>query len=137
MLQKKVTIIGTGSFAVALGKRFILSDYQVTFGSRKPNLKFLSECFPGHSDKFSVKKVSDAWQESSGVVFLAITAEESVYESFVNEIKSLKNSERVLVDVSNIVEANSLSQLSNAEKLEHSLKKYNVKNVSIVKGELF
>ena len=48
----KVTIIGTGSYAVALGKRLILSDYQVTFGSRNPNLKFLSECFPDHLEKF-------------------------------------------------------------------------------------
>ena len=139
---ERVTIIGTGNYGIALGKRLINSEYEVLYGSRDPNEKYLSECFDGDDDKlFSVTTIADAWNRSHEIIFLAVAFRDDIYESIVNKIsKTHAESSRfpkILVDISNRTEAKGeLDEGSNAEKLQSLINASDLKgfNIQVVKG---
>lgn len=131
----KVTIIGTGNYGIALGKRFMKYGFNVIYGSRSPNLKYLNECFnedPFTVNKFNVTTIGDAFLKSDQFVFLAVSPED--YDSLIyqlNESNFKSTKELILVELSNsnLVNLNK----SNAERLNNSIKsKYS--NISIIKG---
>ena len=92
---------------------------------------------------YEVTTIKEAWSLSQKVVFLAVSATESVYETVINELSINNNvNEKILIDVSNLTDKyyQSGSKLSNAEKLQtliqDKIKQSNQKNskISVVKG---
>lgn len=141
MKNEKITIIGTGNYGIAIGKRLMKYGFEVMYGSRNPNYDYLKDCFEPES-KFNVTSIKNAWLDIDQIVFLAISAEENNYSSFVNEISNFKSeinesqSDKpiILVELSNYNEKVK-SKESNAEKLDNLIKT-NCKNqtVNIVKA---
>lgn len=74
MENKKIGIIGTGNYAIALGKRLLMFGFQVIYGSRWPNKDYLHECFGklAHEHFYEVTSIEDAWNKADGIVFLAV-----------------------------------------------------------------
>jgi len=141
-----IGIIGTGNYGIAIGKRLLkFGCFRVVFGSRNPNKEYLKECLTSTDQftEFEVTSIKEAWDKSQKVVFFAVSATESVYESVINEIfKNKTMNEKIIVDVSNLTDNNYISgsKLSNAEKLQNliqaKIKAYNQKDLklSVVKG---
>lgn len=130
--NKKITIIGTGIYGIALGKRFLLFGFEVLYGSRNPNKSYLRECFGKLADetRYDVTKIGDAWEKSSSIVFVAVNAKESIYRDIVDKIvekivKQKKNSSdetrsKIVIEISNHSDDEDLSiiKISNAQILE-------------------
>lgn len=138
--KEKVSIIGTGNYGISLGKCLMAAGFHVIYGSRQPDQAYLSMCFEscGESSKFSVTNIADAFYSSSRFVFMAVSA--NVYENVVEEIKRKKietcSSEKVVVDISNIVDLEHSHEESNAERLQKLFLAPELRhvNVYIVKG---
>jgi metalloreductase STEAP3 len=128
---------------MAIGKRFLkFGCYKVIFGSRNPNKEYLKECLNQFSE-YEVTTLSEAWNKSDKVVFLAVSATESIYESVIDEmLKNGNSNEKILIDVSNLTDnfKNELKNESNAERLQSliqvKIKVFNKKNfkLNVVKG---
>jgi len=136
-----VAVVGTGNYGISLGRGLMASDYNVTYGSRRPNLDYLKLCFESCAENYSVASIGQALLEADKVVFLAIPAWDSVYENIVDEIKqryeefSRRNKPLILIDISNSLDDTSKSNVSNAEKL-NGLVRRSLPNlrISVVKG---
>ena len=79
-LNEKITIIGTGNYGIAIGKRLMNYGYDVIYGSRNPNFDYLKECF-NDQNKFTVTTIIDACLKTDKFIFLAISAEKNNYEN--------------------------------------------------------
>jgi predicted dinucleotide-binding enzyme len=124
--NETVCILGTGYYGIALGKRLLSYGYHIVYGSRNPDLNYLNECFENlNNENYSVCSVAEAWLKSTRFVFFAVSAFDSVYESIVNDLfsnlkiskKSL--SSRIVIEISNVLDGNQNSKLSNAQKLQN------------------
>lgn len=144
--SETVSIIGTGNYGIALGKRLMKYGLNVIYGSRTPNMRYLNECFSGYEytqGKYSVTRPGESFYSADLFVFLAIDAD--AYESFVSEINKFKNEQQlknrplskevILVELSNSSEPG--QAVSNAEKLA-KLIGYNLNfdslRVNLIKG---
>lgn len=139
--REKITIIGTGNYGIALGKRLISSGYEVLYGSRDPNEQYLSECFDGEETFYSVTTISDAWKRSHEIIFLAVSFKDDIYDSIVREFAmsnaSTPKYSKIIVDISNRTEDRSVvKEVSNAEKLENLIRSSDLKwlRIQVVKG---
>lgn len=119
-------------------------------GSREPNYKYVKECLNLEGteceESVAVTTISDCFNQSDNIIFLAVVASYESYEKLANEfIQSLRfkslDKRKVLVDVSNSVSLKSKqTKISNAEKLKNCLEakltELNVKHlpISVVKG---
>lgn len=127
MEGRKITIIGTGNFGIALGKRLLAFGFEVLYGSRRPNKSYLKECFgqAAHEQFYDVTSIGDAWLKSDGVVIVATSSQPDVYADLVDAVvSSVKRSgdsrrSRVVVDVSNRWEGEDVRAVrtSNAQML--------------------
>ena len=137
--MKPFAVIGTGSYGIALGRRLIQAGYEVYYGSRNPNLSYVSDCMKDlDQSKFKVVSIAKAWEESA-LVFLAVSVDS--YKNIINEIRDAKDREssKIVVDLSN----RSIDQLrnndkiiSNAEYLENLFQEAGFSNeINIVKGK--
>lgn len=159
MENKKIVIIGTGNFAISLGKRFLMFGFEVVYGSRNPNKKYLNNCFKNvaFENSFDVMSIEEAWNESEDIVILAVQAKDTIYQDVVTKIvenikkrKSINekknsttiNKSKIVIDISNRLENEKLNQIkvSNAQKLSNlftdKLKESNISNykINVVKG---
>jgi len=135
--KENIAVIGTGNYGIAIGKRLVQFGYEVVFGSREPNPKYVQECFGddlnGKSSTPQVTSIEEAFKTSHKLIFLALTGRREVYEFVLDEIVSLKElSTRILIDVSNWTESN--QKRSNAEQLEEVLAKRNIKTFKVLKA---
>ena len=133
--SENITIIGTGNYGIALGKRLMKYGYKVIYGSRNPNYNYLNECFndlDNNNNKFNVTTIGDAWFKTDEILFLAISSDD--YELFVNEIiKYQSNKEIIIVELSN--PKNNSNLKSNAENLDNLFQsKLKDQKVNIIKG---
>ena len=81
--MKPFAVIGTGSYGIALGRRLIQAGYEVYYGSRNPNLSYVSDCMKDlDQSKFKVVSIAKAWEESA-LVFLAVSVDS--YKNVINE----------------------------------------------------
>lgn len=150
--RERVAVIGTGNYGIAIGKRLLDYGYDVIFGSRYPNKKYLKESLNTEFE-FEVTKISDAFYKSDKFVFLAISANN--YENFIAEINlnenetSLNDSNvvvdlkagKIIIELSNLSDETQNQAISNAEKLDNLIKsnllsKNNslFSNIHVVKG---
>ena len=98
-LNEKITIIGTGNYGIAIGKRLMNYGYDVIYGSRNPNFDYLKECF-NDQNKFTVTTIIDACLKTDKFIFLAISAENNNYENFANELNNLElNKDLILFEI--------------------------------------
>lgn len=138
-LKEKIAIIGTGNYGIALGRCLMKCGFEIIYGSRDPNPTYLAQCFneKEYEDlkNYSVTTIDDALLKSDEIVFLAVSATESVYESLVSETKKLKKTKPlILVEISNQLESIK-SNMSNAERLDKLVKEnLTGARISIVKG---
>ena len=129
-LNEKITIIGTGNYGIAIGKRLMNYGYDVIYGSRNPNFDYLKECF-NDQNKFTVTTIIDACLKTDKFIFLAISAENDNYKDFANELNNLElNKDLILIEISNKTNNNN-DDVSNAEKVKDLLIN---KRIDIVKG---
>ncbi|KAK3604100.1 hypothetical protein CHS0354_010406 [Potamilus streckersoni] len=94
--SRSVGIIGTGNYARALAKRLFYSGYDVTLGSRKPELSQLSsidECFCN----ITITTI-ESCIKTNQILFIAIYAEN--YKATLENYEGIL-SEKLLIDVSN------------------------------------
>jgi predicted dinucleotide-binding enzyme/DMSO/TMAO reductase YedYZ heme-binding membrane subunit len=139
-VNEKITVIGTGNYGIAIGKRLMKYGFSVNYGSRMPNYEYLKECFDPEN-RFSVDTIGNAWHKTDKIAFLAIPAEENNYNAFVNEISSINKTEnesnkknKVLIELSNHNEQSNSNE-SNAERLDSLLKTIDKnETVNVVKG---
>ncbi|XP_059175003.1 metalloreductase STEAP4-like [Physella acuta] len=95
-LKKGISIIGTGDFGRSIGKRLVITGYDVTFGSRRPEVRNLRA-----DDKVFVNtvvtSVGEALRKNSIIVFAvrAIHFEE-VISKFRTDLSG-----KLIIDVSN------------------------------------
>ncbi|KAH9488985.1 Metalloreductase steap4 [Bulinus truncatus] len=111
--SEKVSIIGTGNFGRALGKRLINTGYFVTFGSRKPEVRKVSSLKAFISSLATVASIEDAIR-ASDVVFLCIAA--TNFEEFTLRYRRVLLG-KILIDVSKGVK-HFHPRTSNAETLQ-------------------
>jgi predicted dinucleotide-binding enzyme len=134
MDKERITIIGSGNFAMAIGKRLIeYGGFEVIFGSREPNSAYIAECL--NSKEFTVTSVEKAFAKSTRIIILAVLAKKEIYESLsrklVENIEStFGNNKKIIVEISNILDDEPHSKVSNAECLETILNSY-MKNVNL------
>ena len=124
--KERVTIIGTGNYGIAIGKRLLDYGHEIVYGSRNPNQAYLRECFENvkNHELYSVTSIADAWQKSDLFVFFAVSAFDSVYERIVDEVaqslSSGENKAKILIEISNLTDEQQTSKvkISNVEKLQ-------------------
>ncbi len=104
MNGKSVSIIGTGDFARALGKRLVYSGHTVICGSRNPKAQNLANIDPALQE-VKVTTIKDCITQSD-VIFLAIPVEA---HPSMKEYASLLEG-KVLVDISNPVSEDQIPQ---------------------------
>jgi predicted dinucleotide-binding enzyme/DMSO/TMAO reductase YedYZ heme-binding membrane subunit len=144
--EQVITIIGTGNYGIAIGKRLLDHGYQIVYGSRRPNQQYLNECFSSVQQErplYSVSSIVDAWNKSTQIVIFAVSAHDSVYQQLVDQIvdKSSNCHSRVVIEISNLLDSQRISKLdvSNAEKLQKMFdqkleKSKKTASVNVVKG---
>jgi metalloreductase STEAP2 len=154
--KEKVSIIGTGNFGIALGKRLIHYGFHVVFGSRSSNYDYVAKCLSLREDKvdcFTVNSIQSSFILSDKYIFVAVNAKKGIYENLVKKIfdningnelleKELSNSnlvnEKVIIDISNVKdERERLSEVeSNAEILDNlfAIQNNKVFDLNVVKG---
>lgn len=126
--SEKIAIIGTGNYGLSIGKRLLHYGFSVVYGSRKPNLEYVQKSLnlDENSVNLSVTSIVDAWDQSDGIVILAISAEESIYNSLAEDIVKNSNNKnpRILIEISNLSDSIDLKNLkeSNAKKLNELFK---------------
>jgi predicted dinucleotide-binding enzyme/DMSO/TMAO reductase YedYZ heme-binding membrane subunit len=145
--REKVAVIGTGSYGIAVGKRLVEYGYEIVYGSRNPDIEYLKQCFENaqqHSH-ISVTSAAQAWQQANRFVFFAVAAFDSVYESIVqsvvNSLNKRENSQRIVIEVSNLTDDQRIDKvkISNAEKLQdliqQKLEEQNLScKIDVIKG---
>lgn len=106
--RSSLGIIGTGNYAIALGKRLTVSGFDVIMGSRCPEKRHLKQS-SYHFSATKVTSISECLQKCD-VIFVAIHVDdfEGTLKKFVVETKN-----KILIDVSNRNSRYSLQ--SNAE----------------------
>jgi predicted dinucleotide-binding enzyme/DMSO/TMAO reductase YedYZ heme-binding membrane subunit len=143
-----ISVIGTGNYGLAIGKRLIQYGFKVAFGSRKPDYDYVKECLNLNQEQskndtlFSVTSIGDSWSKADNFVFFAVSAKDDVYESVTNElIKSTsKGSNKTIIELSNLNDDIRNPKTSNAERLDEKIKsklyKSGINNATIntVKG---
>lgn len=134
--REKITIIGTGNYAISISKVFLHYGYEVIFGSRHPNQSYLKQNLSEYNEKyFNVSTIEDAWNQSENVIFLAVSADEPIYENFAEKISELlanssQPTNKILVEISNSNDFN--KKISNAERLQNLFnEKLSVKSSTI------
>ena len=155
--RELVGIIGTGEYAIALGRRLLDHNYDLIYGSRNPDILYLRERLGGelNNDRvFHVTSISNAWSRAHRLVFFCVSAYDTVYDRLAAEItqsivRCRSNTttttsapgKKILIEISNLLDNQTIkSQSSNAERLQQlfneKLEKSNVQNyrVSVVKG---
>ena len=138
MNKEKIGIIGTGNYGIALGKRLVKYGFQVFYGSRNPNLKYLRECFEPHEmSSVSVGFAKDAFLNANNFVFFAVPFGKEVYENILNETFTDLNSEIlnkiIIVEISN-KSKDAKENNSNVEIFNEILsQKFSIK-ANVVKG---
>ncbi|RNA19612.1 Metalloreductase STEAP2 [Brachionus plicatilis] len=124
--REKITVIGTGNYAISISKLFLHHGHEVIFGSRNPNLNYLKQNLSEFNERnFNVFSIEDAWMQSESIIFLAILADEAIYENFAEKIcqllsRSNKQTSKIIVEISNWTDKN--QQISNAERLQNLFK---------------
>lgn len=123
----KICIIGTGNYAISIAKLFLHYGHEVIFGSRNPNINYLKQNLSEFNEKnFNVVSIENAWYQSESFIFMAISADEAIYESFTEKIseliaKSDQATNKIIVEISNSSNDQS-NQISNAERLQNLFK---------------
>ncbi len=126
-IKEKVAIIGTGNYGIALGRCLINADYEVVYGSRNPDPDYLKKCFGPEIKTYCVTSIGKALLECDELAFLAVSAEDSVYQAVVDEVTKISTEfyrrvrPIILIDVSNRT-GGQKSDLSNAEILNKLVK---------------
>jgi predicted dinucleotide-binding enzyme/DMSO/TMAO reductase YedYZ heme-binding membrane subunit len=120
MRTEKITVIGTGNYGIAIGRRLLNHGFEVIFGSRCPNYSYLKECLTDiNSSNFSVIQIKQAFLKSDKFVFLAIS--DDAYDDFADQINQIDSTKKIIIDLSNLSNPNVNSNISNAEKLSKLL----------------
>ena len=131
--NKTITIIGTGNFGVALGKRLLKFGFKVVYGSRNPDKSFIEQNFANSNENVKIYSIKEAWSSSVGLVFFAIHVEN--YEETVTSLfgSELTKENKIVVDVSNKILKNLVNCNSNAEYLQNCFKNF-TDQVKVVKA---
>jgi predicted dinucleotide-binding enzyme/DMSO/TMAO reductase YedYZ heme-binding membrane subunit len=155
--RETISIIGTGNFGIALGKRFMHFGYKVAYGSRSIDYDYVRQCLDLKdddvyaNDSFSVHSIQDSFILSNKLVFIAVDGQTEIYKSIVKKIFENISSntliqsnmvedlveERIVIDVSNLKTSRHDYEISNAEILESLFETNSEKKfyrVKVVKG---
>lgn len=126
-----VTIMGTGQYGLALGKRLVTFGFHVVYGSRQPNKNFISKHFRDDQDYVQLLTINEAWSSNSKIVFFAVNIE--AYDDLVTKLMSSDNSqvEKIVLDVSN--GKDNKSDESSAEMLQNFFNKHTDK-INVIKA---
>jgi predicted dinucleotide-binding enzyme len=124
--KERITIIGTGNYAISISKQFLHFGYDIVFGSRRPDFDYIQEnLYEYDENRYEVLSIVDAWSQSEGIVILAIGADLAIYDNLVNKIvqhmsKNKTNRAKIVIEISNTVYSE--HSISNAERLENAFR---------------
>jgi predicted dinucleotide-binding enzyme len=117
--------------------------YDIVYGSRNCNQKYIQECLQFEENfkkgtSVEVSSIGEAWHKSDCFVFMAVSP--NVYDKIVNEIFAFDTeiiNPKIVFDVSNFVQNNKNDKsilLSNTQKLEKLFEEKTKEKVNVVKG---
>jgi predicted dinucleotide-binding enzyme/DMSO/TMAO reductase YedYZ heme-binding membrane subunit len=148
--KETISVIGTGNYGVAIGRRLIQYGFRVAFGSRKGNCDYLKECLNISEEQneneslFTLSSIGDAFAKADKFVFLAVSARDEIYEhvtnEFISSITDGRSTNKIIIELSNPTKTQLKNKISNAERL-NALIKSKLKDsnqtsakISVIKG---